>query len=310
MSTNQAIPPQPQMPTQPSSNNMQTNPTQQAQAQQTQLTPDQISYLRAQHPHIAIPCYAGQVFETVMVSMLKFVLFCQKIGMNFSLDTMVNESLISRGRCHLVSKMMENSVATHLMWIDSDIGFEPEHIIQLLLHDKDVVGGLYPKKTLPIDYVVNVLPDAVNKENGQIKTVGSLIPVSRMGTGFMLVKRRVFEKMFEAYPQTKFKGNIGLDPKFDKWLYALYDSTIASDTNEYLSEDWTFCSLWRQIGGEIWADSSIRLSHSGFFKYPGNPDELNKMMGTNLQAKIAVRQDEHQNNGLPEHLKPKVYPKL
>jgi hypothetical protein len=213
---------------------------------------------------------------------------------------MVNESLITRGRNNLVAKFMDNENATHIMWIDSDIGFDPENIFQLLLHDKDIVGGLYPKKTLPIDYVVNVSPDAVD-EKGQIKTENGLIEVSRLGTGFMLIKREVFTKMFAAYPQTKYTGNIGLDKKYDKYTYALFDCVINPDTLEYSSEDWVLCDRYRAIGGKCYVDANIRCDHSGFFKYPGRPEKLQQMFNAkpdehgnitfNTMPRIAVRQD-------------------
>lgn len=264
------------------------------------LTQEQIDYLRKCHPQIALPCYGGQLFESVMISLLKFVIYCGKLGMNFSVDTMVNESLITRGRNNLAAKFMDNAQATHIMWIDSDIGFDPENIFQLLLHDKDIVGGLYPKKTLPIDYVVNVSPEAVD-EKGQIKTEDGLIQVSRLGTGFMLIKREVFDKMFLAYPQTKYVGNIGLDKKYDKYMFALFDCVISPDTLEYNSEDWTFCDRWRAIGGKAYIDPNIRLDHSGFFRYPGKPEKLQQMFNAkpdeqgnitfNSMPRIAVRQD-------------------
>jgi hypothetical protein len=249
------------------------------------LTTDQVEFLRKCHPQICIPCYGGQLFESVFVSMLKFVIYANKIGLNFSIDTMVNESLITRGRNNLVAKMMENAQSTHLLFIDADIGFQPENIFQLLLHDKDVVGGLYPKKSLPIDYVVNIDPQHVGP-NGEIQLVNGLIPLTRLGTGFMMIKRGALQRMFEAYPETKYIGNIGLDKKYDPFMYALFDTIITKDL-EYNSEDWTFCDRWRAIGGEIWGDISIKLDHTGHFRYPGDPDRLSKMLGTPQKASIS-----------------------
>jgi hypothetical protein len=249
------------------------------------LTTDQVEFLRKCHPQICIPCYGGQLFESVFVSMLKFVIYANKIGMQFSIDTMVNESLITRGRNNLVAKMMENSQSTHLLFIDADIGFQPEHIFQLLLHDKDVVGGLYPKKSLPIDYVVNIDPQHVGP-NGEIQMINGLIPLTRLGTGFMMIKKGAIQQMFAAYPETKYTGNIGLDKKYDPFMYALFDTMITKDL-EYNSEDWTFCDRWRAIGGEIWGDISIKLDHTGHFRYPGDPDRLSKMLGTPQQAGIS-----------------------
>lgn len=250
------------------------------------ITQEQADFLRKCHPQIAIPCYGGQLFESVFISSLKFVIYANKIGMNFSIDTMVNESLITRGRNNLVAKMMENSASTHLMFIDADIGFEPDHIFQLLLHDKEVVGGMYPKKSLPIDYVVNVAPSAVNPDKS-IQCQGNLIPVTRLGTGFMMIKRNALQRMFDAYPETKYTGNIGLDRKFDPFMYALFDTCISKD-KEYLSEDWTFCDRWRAIDGEIWADYTIKLDHTGHFRYPGNPERLSQMLGTKQEAGVSV----------------------
>ena len=135
-----------------------------------EITPQQVEFLRKQHVQFALPCYGGILHECVATSLIKFAIYAQRLGMAFSLDTMINESLVQRARNHLSAKFLENGVATHLMFIDSDIGFEPEHIFKLILHDKDIVGGLYPKKTLPPDYVVNVSPEAID-ENGQVKAV-------------------------------------------------------------------------------------------------------------------------------------------
>lgn len=249
------------------------------------LSQEQVEYLRKCHPQVCIPCYGGQLFESVFVSMLKFVIYCNKIGMNFSIDTMVNESLITRGRNNLAAKMMSNADATHLMFIDADIGFEPEHIFQLLLHDKDVVGGLYPKKSLPIDYVVNVDPAMVN-EQGEVPVTNNLIPLTRLGTGFMMIRREVLLKMFAAYPETHYIGNIGLDKKYDQFMFALFDTMITKDL-EYNSEDWTFCDRWRAIGGEIWGDITMKLDHTGHFRYPGNPDKLSQMTGNTEKGGIS-----------------------
>lgn len=262
------------------------------------VTQEQVEFLRKQHIQFSIPCYGGIMHECVCSSLIKFAIFAQRIGMAFSLDTMVNESLIQRARNHLTAKFLENGVATHLMFIDSDIGFEPEHIFRLLLHDKDIIGGLYPKKSLPPDYVVNVSPEAVD-ENGQVKHENGLIPVSRLGTGFMLIKRNVFEKHMAAFPNTKFTNNIGLDPKFNPFCYTFFDCWISQDANrEYLSEDWGFIVKSRVLGIKAYADPTVRLNHSGTFVFPGDPTNLYNQMGLKIETspqlmpRIAMRKDE------------------
>lgn len=263
-----------------------------------EINQQQMEFLRKQHIQIAIPCYGGMLYEAVATSLVKFAIYAQKIGMAFSIDSMINESLVQRARCHLSAKFLDNSAATHLMFIDSDIGFEPEHIFKLILHDKDIVGGLYPKKALPPDYVINVAPEAVD-ENGKVKVEEGLIPVSRLGTGFMLIKREVFEKHMAAYPDTKFTNNIGLPEKLNKYCYTFFDCWVTHDQNrELLSEDWSFIIKSRVIGIQAYADPTIRLNHSGTFVFPGDPTAFYKGLGLDVKdhpqlvPRVAMRQDD------------------
>jgi len=263
-----------------------------------EITQAQVEFLRRQHVQISIPCYAGLMYEGVATSLIKFAIYAQKLSMPFSLDTMANESLVVRSRNHLTAKFLENKIATHQLYIDADISFEPEHIFKLLLHDKDIVGGLYPKKSLPTDLVANLSPEHVD-EKGQIKMVDGLIPVSRLGTGFMMIKRNVFEKHMVAYPNTKFTNNIGLDEKFNPYCFTFFDCWVTQDANrEYLSEDWGFIIKSRVIGIQAYADPTIRLNHSGTFVFPADPTKLYESMGLKaennpqLTPRLAVRQDE------------------
>jgi hypothetical protein len=115
------------------------------------------------HIHFGIPCYGGMITEPCMTSFSTFYLNGKSIsGLQWSLDTMVNESLVTRARNNLMAKMMTNTAATHFMFIDADIRFQPEAVFMMLAADKDVIGGLYPKKALPISYVINVKPGTVD----------------------------------------------------------------------------------------------------------------------------------------------------
>jgi len=128
----------------------------------------------------------------------------------------------------------------------------------------------------------------------------------------MLIKREVFNKMMVAYPQTKFTNNIGLDPKYNKYCYALFDCAISPDTMEYLSEDWLFSARYRAIGGEIFADPTIRLNHCGTFTFPGDPTALYNSMGLSIETnpqlnpKIAVRPDETKHKDSMLAIKPNM----
>jgi hypothetical protein len=226
------------------------------------LTNKEIEFLKKTMPYIALPCYNGQICESFFVSILKTVSLFNQLGINLCVDTLTNESLIPRGRNSLVAKMMASKInPTHLIFIDVDISFDETSIIKLLLADKDIVGGLYPKKTLPISYVVNGMNEA-KREN-------SLLQVRHIGTGFMCIKKQVIEKMFKKYKKLKYKTNIGLGEQYDEYTYALFDTCIDTETNDYLSEDYTFCKRWVDMGGEIWAETSIVLHHSGYYVFQG-----------------------------------------
>ena len=217
------------------------------------------------HLHIGIPCYGGMISEPTMTSLLKFVLMATRVGLNWSLDTMVNESLITRGRNNLMAKMMSNENATHFMFIDADIRFEAEAIFQMLVYEKEVIGGLYPKKSIPTNYVINLLP--------QTKIQGDVFTVDTMGTGFLLFKRNVYEQLIKAHPETKYVDDVGLGKQYEPWMYAIFDVAI-DERGHYLSEDWCFCRRWQKIGGEIWAHSKVLLNHCGHYEYKGDLSQM------------------------------------
>ena len=205
-----------------------------------------------------MPCYGGQLFEQNFMSYIKWANTARQLGLDWTIETMTNESLISRARNTLVAKFLNTPDSTHMMFIDADIGFEPWHILAMLNHDKDVIGGLYPMKTLPVKWVVNGFPGAKEAPDG-------LQEVSKTGTGFLLVKRHVFEKM-NSHPAVKpFNNDIGLPAELNQYMKTYFDTAVRE--NRYYSEDWTFCENWRDLGGEVWVDKRVLLRHTGTFVF-------------------------------------------
>jgi hypothetical protein len=236
------------------------------------LSPEILSFLRRQHIYIGLPMYGGMCSEPTFTGLLRFAIIATKLKINFTMDVIYNESLIPRARNNLVAKFLAAPDATHLMFIDVDLGFDPESILRLLCNNQDVIGGLYPKKALPVSYVVN----QVNSP----KTIGDdVVEVATLGTGFMLIKKQVIQKMIVQYPHLKIKDNIGYAPDCEKYMYALFD-TMVDENQNYLSEDWTFCYLWKKMGGSIFANTSIKLDHSGFYKFEGDPAEIKRTIST------------------------------
>ena len=217
-----------------------------------------VDYLRTTKVHICMPCYGGMLTESTFMSFIKWSNTCRQLGLDWTMETMTNESLISRARNTLVAKFLNNPVSTHLFFVDADIGWEPWHLLVMLNRDVDVIGGLYPMKTLPVRWVVNGFEGAETGPDG-------LQEVSKTGTGFMLVKRHVFEKL-NSHPAVKpFRNDIGLPKELDKHLRTYYDTAVRE--NRYYSEDWTFCENWRDLGGKIWVDKRVLLRHTGSYVF-------------------------------------------
>lgn len=217
-----------------------------------------VDYLRTTRVHICMPCYGGMLTESTFMSYIKWANTCRQLGIEWTMETMTNESLISRARNTLVAKFLNNPDSTHLMFIDADIGWEPWHLLVLLNRDVDVIGGLYPMKTLPVKWVVNGFDGA---ETGP----DALQEVSKTGTGFMLVKRHVFEKL-NGHPAVKpFKNDIGLPKELDPHMKTYYDTAVRE--GRYYSEDWTFCENWRDLGGKVWVDKRVLLKHTGTYVF-------------------------------------------
>ena len=236
----------------------------QAAAEQAQQAPAagqvqvNVDFLRTTKVHIAMPCYGGMLTESTFMSFIKWANTARQLNIDWTLETMVNESLISRARNTLTAKFLEQKDSTHLFFVDADIGWEPWHLLVLLNRDVDVIGGLYPMKTMPIKWVVNGFEGAEEGKEG-------LQEVSKAGTGFLLMKREVFEKL-KSHPAVKqYKNDIGLDPKFDAHLKTYFDTAVRQ--GRYYSEDWTFCENWRDIGGKVFVDKRVLLRHSGSYVF-------------------------------------------
>ena len=227
-----------------------------------ELAPGQVQvnvdFIRTTKVHIAMPCYGGMLTESTFMSFIKWANTARQLNIDWTLETMVNESLISRARNTLTAKFLHMPDATHLMFIDADIGWEPWHLLVLLNRDVDVIGGLYPMKTMPIKWVVNGFDGAEEGPDG-------FQEVSKAGTGFLLMKKHVFGKL-ESHPAVKqYKNDIGLDPVYDQYLKTYFDTAVRQ--NRYYSEDWTFCENWRDMGGKIYMDKRVLLRHSGSYVF-------------------------------------------
>ena len=232
-------------------------PSEPAQTNQQQIQVN-IDYLKTTKVHICMPCYGGMLTESTFMSFIKWSNTARQLGIDWTMETMTNESLISRARNTLTAKFLANNDSTHLMFIDADIGWEPWHLLVMLNRDVDVIGGLYPMKSLPIKWCVNGFDGAEQGPDG-------LQEVTKTGTGFLLIKRHVFEKL-NAHPAVKnFANDIGLPAELNPYMKTYFDTAVRE--NRYYSEDWTFCENWRDLGGKIWVDKRVLLRHTGTYVF-------------------------------------------
>ena len=217
-----------------------------------------VDYLRTTKVHICMPCYGGMLTESTFTSFIKWASTAKQLGINWTVETLSNESLISRGRNTLTARFLHNKESTHLMFIDSDIGWEAWHLLVLLNRDVDVIGGLYPMKSMPVKWCVNGFEGA---ETGP----DHLQEVTKTGTGFLLIKREVFEKL-NAHPAVRpFVNDIGLPAELNPHMKTYFDTAVRE--GRYYSEDWTFCENWRDLGGKVWVDKRILLKHTGTYVF-------------------------------------------
>ena len=228
--------------------------------------------LRGYEIFFATPCYGGQITDQYFLSMFRLTQELIKYNINFRITTLRNESLVPRARNILNAMFLEAKECTHLMFIDADIEFEPESVIRMLAMDKDLITGAYPKKTLPVDYAINL--KFADKEKTQVKVDMGAVEVLDASTGFWLMKREVVERMIEAYPELFYLNDSSIDPKFNQYCYSFFDTIHDPDDNRYLSEDYTFCRRWQKIGGQIWLDPNTKLNHVGSYTFEGDVNKI------------------------------------
>tara|TARA_Y100000593_G_scaffold91494_1_gene180394 strand:- start:311 stop:1087 length:777 start_codon:yes stop_codon:yes gene_type:complete len=244
---------------------------------------------------IGTPCYGGMITADYFKSCMQLVALAASKKIELQFGTIGNESLITRARNTLVQLFMDGDY-THLLFIDSDIAFNPEAVFRMLDYNKDVVTGIYPRKTIDWIKVKKKLKDNPNmsenellasslqynlnvKDPNHILLEKGFIEVMDGPTGFMLIKRDVFVRMAEVYPQLKFVPDQHINQSHDKefeyhqtsnWNYTFFDTMIEPQTKRYLSEDYAFCRLWQNMGGKIYADIKSGMTHYGNYAFKGN----------------------------------------
>ncbi len=235
---------------------------------------------------IATPMYGGMCHGIYTVSLTNLLTLCQREGIPTQLHIIYNESLIQRARNNCAHHFLESD-CTHMLFIDSDIGFHPEDALSMLLllsnetNEFAVLAGVYPKKTIDWDKTLQTALSGHIKSGADLSLAGNQftfnpiqgIPfafhpkkpteVEAAGTGFMMIPRKTLEKNITLYPENTYTQG-------KQKIHAFFDAGIDPETNLYLAEDYLFCKKVRKAGGKIWILPWIRLIHAGNYPYAGS----------------------------------------
>ncbi|MDQ0016139.1 hypothetical protein J2W23_004541 [Variovorax boronicumulans] len=246
------------------------------------------SELRQFFPVVVSPSHDGKFFQNYVTSLLNFAIESERAGMRMQVLFHQGESLVTRARNNCVAQFLANPQWTHLFWIDADIGFSAQAAFRLLLSGYDIAAGVYPLKRenwpaegVPVGttqqqfeatftrYTVNAKASEITSQVELEVQPDGFMKMTEAPTGFMVIKRAVFERLMASYPDLNYvPDSIG---ETDRGLhYRFFDVMVDPETRRYLSEDYGFCRLWSGLGESIYIDANSNLSHQGAKMYRGD----------------------------------------
>ena len=209
---------------------------------------------------IGTPAYGGQCYTAYTEALLYSVIMLSRHGIQVDIK-FINNQIVTRARNMIASIFMDEKSYTHLMFIDSDVKWNPEYILMLLQNDLECSIGIYPnKKYFKVDQTIKLNPSSsffiphINKGD-------NLLKIKYAATGFMLLKKSAFYRIQKDVEKFYLPGSTN-EPIL---LYNYFDCKVID--NDYLTEDYYFSYLFNKNGGEIWADKRISLLHIGQHEY-------------------------------------------
>lgn len=254
--------------------------------------------------YILTPCFASLCYVNYVHCLMSTIELFRKFGIPLKVEFCKNDSLVTRARNNLIARAMTDPDCSHILFIDNDISWDPVDILKLLMAEKDLIGGIYPLKNYDWEKLVkdpqnpfnsnivqslikkknesqlagllsdsamiqhNLLRYNVNYMNQFLEINNNVAKVKHLPTGFMMIRRKLLSSMMKAFPSTKYIDDVSfLRPEENAMAYALFDCGV--EDGHYYSEDWLFCDRWSKMGGDIFIDVSINLTHTGIEDYKG-----------------------------------------
>lgn len=230
--------------------------------------------LRKVHLAICTPMQDMRVDVAYFVSYTHSMLDLAKSGVKYTTYPTFGGSHIGKAREHVLWRAMANPEITHLLFLDDDMGWDAHLPVRLIMADHDFCAavGVRKKEDIALEdkFCFNPLPG-----HARFHDVTRFLEVRDVGFAFVMLKRSVIERMIEAYPELRYNTN-------ERAQYALFLDMIDKRDGEFgerLSEDFSFCRRWRDIGGEIWVDPNANLTHAGRKEYTGAVKETFRAVG-------------------------------
>jgi hypothetical protein len=291
--------------------------------------------LRQRRLFVAAPMYGGQCAGMFSRSVADLSAICTQYGIQLQFYFLFNESLITRARNYCADEFLRSN-ATHMMFIDSDIGFSAQDVIAMLAlqsddSEYDVLCGPYPKKCISWEKIKHAVDKGVADQDPNVleRFVGDYVfnpksgvneipinlpvEVREGGTGFMMIRRKTFEKLAEAYPSLSYKPDHVRTEAFDgsREIHAYFDCVVdrgytfddvhrlmedlvqegvdkadlakrakemleaeKTASKRYLSEDYMFCYYAQKVGMKVWLCPWMKLQHVGSYVFGGSLADL------------------------------------
>jgi len=227
---------------------------------------------------IGLPAYDHKVGLKMAVSLMRFGQMAVEHGINLQISSICGCSVVSRAR-NIIANEFLKSDCDNLMFIDSDMTFQPEDLLRLFAfgQEKAIVAGAYEARKEGKIYILTLDGDSGSIYMDKM----GLVRAKRVATGFMMIKREVFTTLAEKHPEWYHR-----DTSSEEMLYSFFDFDVRPEG--MIGEDFLFCERTLEAGFSIWLDPSIKLGHMGVHEFQsdfGN-DLLYPMMRKAEEAKL------------------------
>ena len=255
--------------------------------------------LRERGLFVATPMYGGMCAGMFAKSCADLSTICTQYGIPLQYYYLFNESLITRARNYCCDEFMR-STSQHMMFIDSDIGFNPQDVIALMAlqanepEKYEIIGGPYPKKCISWEKIKLAVDKGIADEDPNVleKFVGDYVfnpkggqqsikidepvEVLEIGTGFMMVTKAAMQKFQDTDPQYMYKPDLVRTEHFDgsREIMMFFQAEVDPSTKRYLSEDYWFCQKAQQANISTWFCPWMKLQHVGSYIFGGSLADL------------------------------------